>query len=201
MIHRLSKRIADFLLGKGAIPQSEIDICIYGYETILSGIADLAIVLAVGFLSKQLLVMLLFFVMFISVRLYTGGYHAETFLGCKASFTLICLSVALISELPFSEISFFPVLCILIMLLFVITCVYLAPVENHNKPLTKKEQTKYHKISIAISLFWTAVAAFTYFFAIKICFIITLTALLIMLLMFVGQYGKEESSDENQQDL
>lgn len=129
--------------------------------------------------------MLIFFTMFISVRLYTGGYHANTVLKCKAVFISICISLVFLSEFKFPYY-----LHILIMLLYLITSFFLAPIENHNKPLTSEEQMKYRRISIAMSLFWSAVAVFSYFFAIKICTTITVTALFITLLMIIGEYGK-----------
>lgn len=179
--------IADFLLKKNLIPQSELEIYIYGYETIISCFVDLLIALTVGLISKQIVVMLIFFVMFVSVRLYTGGYHAKTFTGCKTVFITICLLVSLLSELPLP-----PVLYILILLLFIITGYFLAPIENYNKPLTNEEQMKYHKISIVISVFWSAVALLTYFFAIKICLTITLTSAVITILMVIGEYERRE---------
>lgn len=193
MIHRLSKKLADFLADKEVISPAETDIYVYGYETIISGFVDFCIVLGIGLIFKQMLTMLIFFAMFISVRLYTGGYHANTFIGCKIVFTSICLSMVYLSELPFSL-----VLSVLISILFIITGIFLAPVENYNKPLTKDEQMKYHKISIVISILWVAVALFSYFFAIKICRIITLTAMFITLLMVIGEYRKEGNNDEKQ---
>ena len=68
MIHRLSKVIADFLLHKNIIPETEIDVYIYGYETVILGIIDFFIVLAVGFIFNKIITMLIFFAMFISVR-------------------------------------------------------------------------------------------------------------------------------------
>ena len=78
MVHRLSKMIANFLLHKNVISETEIDIYIYGYETIILGIIDFFIVLIVGLIFNQFITMLIFFTMFISVRVYTGGYHANT---------------------------------------------------------------------------------------------------------------------------
>lgn len=193
MIHRLSKMIADFLLHKNVIPEMEIDIYIYGYETVILGIVDFFIVLAVGFICNKLITMLIFFAMFISVRLYTGGYHANTVLKCKAVFILICLSVSLLSEFKFPYY-----LHILIMLLYLITSFFLAPIENYNKPLTSKEQTKYRRISTAMSLLWNVVAVFSYFFAIKICNTITITAFFITLLMIIGEYGKGGKINEQE---
>ncbi len=185
MVHRLSKMIADFLLHKNVIPETEIDIYIYGYETVILGIIDFFIVLAVGLIFNKLLTMLIFFAMFISVRLYTGGYHANTVLKCKVVFISICISLVFLSEFKFPYY-----LHILIMFLYLITSFFLAPIENYNKPLTNEEQTKYRRISIAMSLFWSIAAMFSYFFAIKICTTITVTAFFITLLMIIGEYGK-----------
>lgn len=185
MIHRLSKVIADFLLHKNIIPETEIDVYIYGYETVILGIIDFFIVLAVGFIFNKIITMLIFFAMFISVRLYTGGYHANTVLKCKVVFVLICISLVFLSEFKFPYY-----LYILMMLLYVITSFFLAPIENYNKPLTSEEQMKYRRISIAMSIFWSIADVFSYFFAIKICTTITVTAFFITLLMIIGEYGK-----------
>ena len=193
MIHRLSKMIADFLLHKNVIPEAEIDIYIYGYETVILGFIDFLIVLAVGFIFNKMITMLIFFAMFISVRLYTGGYHANTVLKCKMVFISICISVSLLSGFKFPYY-----LYIFIMLLYLITSFFLAPIENYNKPLTSEEQTKYRRISITMSMFWSIAAVFSYFFTIKICTTITVTAFFITLLMIIGEYGKEGKINEQE---
>ena len=142
MVHRLSKMIANFLLHKNVISETEIDIYIYGYETIILGIIDFFIVLIVGLIFNQFITMLIFFTMFISVRLYTGGYHANTVLKCKAVFISICISLVFLSEFKF-------------------------PYYLHIL-ITSEEQMKYRRISIAMSLFWSIADVFSYFFAIKI---------------------------------
>lgn len=193
MIHRLSKMIAEFLLHKNVISETEIDIYIYGYETVILGFIDFLIVLAVGFIFNKMITILIFFAMFISVRLYTGGFHANTVLRCKAIFISICISVSLLSEFKFPYY-----LYIFIILLYLITSFFLAPIENYNKPLTSEEQTKYRRISIAMSMFWSIAAVFSYFFAIKICTTITVTAFFITLLMIIGEYGKGGKINEQE---
>lgn len=186
MIHRLSKIIADFLLKKDAVSESEIDIYVYGYEMIILSFIDFCIVASIGLIFEELFAMLTFFAVFVSVRIYTGGYHANTVLRCKLVFTMISLSIIFLLKLKYPLL-----LYILILSLFMITCIYLAPVENSNKPLDKSEQMKYRKISITLSIIWSAIALLLYFFAIKICTAITVSAFFIMLLMVIASYGKE----------
>lgn len=186
MIHRLSKSIADFLLKKDVVPESEIDIYVYGYEMIILSFIDFCIVASIGSMFEELFAMLTFFAVFVSVRIYTGGYHANTVLRCKLVFTMISLSIIFLLKLKYPLL-----LYILILSLFIITCIYLAPVENSNKPLDKSEQMKYRKISIALSIVWSAIALLLYFFAIKICTAITVSAFFITLLIVIASYGKE----------
>ena len=83
MIARISKMIANYLFKSEIISEHESEIYIYGFETILSGIIDLFITLFLGLLSKSLINSIVFFLMFVSMRIYTGGYHANTYLKCK----------------------------------------------------------------------------------------------------------------------
>ena len=99
MIHRISKRIANFLLFNNVINKEEIDVYIYGYEMILSSLIDFMIVLITSILFNEFIYMTSFFVMFVSTRLYTGGYHADTCLQCKLVFITLCLVMIGLSEI------------------------------------------------------------------------------------------------------
>lgn len=112
MIHRISQKITDFLIFRGIVEKTDADIYIYGYETLISGIIDFILTMAIGFLLKCPLNAFIFFVMFVSVRMYTGGYHAATYVRCKLTMILILLAVLGLSfvELPFSAISLLMVL-------------------------------------------------------------------------------------------
>ncbi len=193
MAHRLSKIIADFFLQRNYIPEEEFEIYVYGYEAIILSIMDFAIVMITGIVFDKLFTMLIFFTMFITVRLYSGGYHANTALKCKSIFFSLCIIMIIISdiELPY-------VLSAFIMILYCVTSFFIAPVENYNKPLTDVEKKKYRKISIAMSLFWSIVAITSCFFAVEICTTITVTALYVTLLMIIGEFGKEANIDEKQ---
>jgi accessory gene regulator B len=190
MIHQLSEIIADFLLKKNIISETEYDIYTYGYESIMLGIIDLLIVLTTGLIFNEIIAMLLFFIMFILVRIYCGGYHANTVLKCKLIFILICLC-----EVSLLKINFPWYFHIISMILYLLSCIFLSPIINENKPLTIEEQTKYKKTSIVLSLIWTIIAAFFYFFETKYCTTITITAFCITLLMVIGKYGKEKKAN------
>ncbi len=137
--------------------------------------------------------MINFFLMFVSIRVYTGGYHADTFIVCKTVFLLICLMLILTSKI---KVYFIPMLIVIIF--YNITVLCLAPVENANKFLTEDEKIKYRKISILLSIVWSAIAVITYFNFIDICRSIMLTAFIVAFLMIVGENKHRKEGVQNE---
>ena len=197
MINRISKMIAISLFRMKVIDENELEIYIYGYEVLISSIVDSLIVLIFGVVFHKMILMLIFFTMFISIRIYTGGYHADTFMMCKTVFILICSFLILASKMEV-----YLILMLFIMMFYNISVFILAPVENVNKLLTLNEKIKYRRISIILSVFWTIIAVITYFNFIEICRSIMLTAFIIAFLMIVGEkkYRKEVAHYEKQED-
>jgi accessory gene regulator B len=195
MINRISKKIAFFLLNKKVIEQEELEIYIYGYEVLISSLIDFSIVLLFAAIFNKVVLMTIFFVMFVSIRIYTGGYHAETFFKCKIVFVMICLLLIITS---YVDVLLIPM--IIIMIFFNTTVFIFAPVENINKPLFICEKNKYRRISIVLSLIWTTIAVITYFYYTEICQSITTTAFIIAVMMIEGENinSKEVRKNENQ---
>ncbi len=193
MIHRLSEIITDFLISREVIEQEEADIYVYGYETLISGVIDFALVIAIGCLTGLPLNALVFFAMFVTVRLYSGGYHAETYVKCKLTMVLLLLAVLGISmiKLPLSAV------CLLLLVLL-ITVWFHAPVENANKPLDALEKKKYRRISVILSAFWGIAAVIAYFFSNTFSATIAGTGFFIALLMVAAIYRKEENANEKE---
>ena len=195
MIHNLSEIITNFLASKKVINENESDIYIYGYETFFSGVIDLIITLILGILFRRLITAIVFFVMFVSVRMYTGGYHADSYLKCKMIFIGIIISVLGVTYIKFPLYIVF-----LIIALFLITVYRLCPIENPNKPLSKQQKRKYRKISLLFSIIWSIAAIITYFNTTHISMTIVSSEFIISLLMFVGIVRKEGKGNEKECD-
>ncbi len=188
MLHRLSQNITDFLISREVINEKDAEIYVYGYEMIISGIIDFLITMIIGILLGCPLNAVIFFIMFVSIRLYSGGYHANNYVKCKLIMISLLLVVLEISSivLPLNAV------CIL-MLLLVITVCFHSPIENQNKPLDDMEKRKYHWISVIFSVLWGITAIIVYFFSITISVTIASTGFFITMLMIVAIYGKEVS--------
>lgn len=78
MISFLSHRIALFLRDNGIVDDETSQVCQYGFEIIISTLVGFLIVILIGICCEELLSSILFYTLFVGVRLSTGGYHAST---------------------------------------------------------------------------------------------------------------------------
>ncbi len=78
MIRNLSRKLTDFLLSNDVILRDEAEIYMYGFEVGVAAMIDLLIVMIAGIVSRNLSSTITFYLMLVSVRLFSGGYHART---------------------------------------------------------------------------------------------------------------------------
>lgn len=104
MITALAQYIAGCLLRNDIIESEKLDIYIYGFEVMISSISGFAIALVLGLAFSQLLECILFLIIFVSLRSFCGGYHADTYLKCNIIFavtiTLVMLILKLVPQYP-----------------------------------------------------------------------------------------------------
>ena len=74
MIHSVALIIADFLFSKDVITEEEKEVCAYGMELIISGIISVALVIIIGLITGSIWYAVVYNIMMIVIRLYTGGY-------------------------------------------------------------------------------------------------------------------------------
>ena len=116
-----------------AINNEDADIYQYGNEIIISSVIDLLIVFILGLIYKELLNAVLFFISFLLLRTFGGGYHANTYLKCKIIY-IIDISVVLF--LSKYAVFIYNLHTMILISMFSTTVIFfLAPIENPNKPL------------------------------------------------------------------
>lgn len=156
----LSKTTADILVSQAAISKEDAEICSYGLEIFFASAIELIAIFIISAFAGNFLPTLLFFSFFIPLRIYAGGYHADT--------KLKCFFVSLLVYFVFSVIlAYLPhnlyVYMIVAELAFTLTMVVAkAPVVHYNKSINSKEKGVYRKISLAIAFSESAIiVAFT----------------------------------------
>lgn len=133
MISLLSKSIAHFLLRNNIIDENSVSICEYGMEIIISTLIGFLLIMTSGIILGELGAAMLFYVLFVAVRLFSGGYHANSHLKCKLTMLCCCLLVLVTAKYLIDRFSFIHHL--LFLTVYILTIFIFAPIENINIPL------------------------------------------------------------------
>ncbi len=185
MISKLSKLIALFLYKEQIIDEEKTPVCEYGFELIISTMIGFILVIIVGLIMNTVTHALFFYLVFISVRLFTGGYHADTHFKCKLTLVICCLFVLFSSNqyeaLDESRLH-------ILFLAIYLVCVFLfSPVEHANAPLTEQERERNRGVSIIMAIVLTAVNELGYMFFPAMSAVLTMSLFAIAMLMIVAK--------------
>lgn len=146
----LAKKITEFFVSHAIISAKDQVIYEYGFELLLADFFNFSIIILIGIVFKQLWYTILYVVCFISLRSFSGGYHARTHKKC--SFYTITTFLVFLSLNSW----FYPKHDLLVLMLmnigFSMNMIRFAPIKNANKPLSEKTR-KANKIR-AIVLFY-----------------------------------------------
>ena len=151
MINKISTFISSEFVKHDIISEDAKNIYKYGIEITVSSIIGFIIVSIIGLLFNSLPQTIMFYFIFILLRSLTGGYHAKTYLKCNLIFGIITLFVIVFSKSVYSMQISINVITFLF-LPSVAIFIWLAPVENINKPIEMNKRVYYKIISVIISV-------------------------------------------------
>lgn len=81
-MHHLACKVSHSFLKHRIIDENMIEIYIYGLEIIFSSLFTTLSILLIGLFMKSFGFTLLYLIITIPLKLYAGGYHAETYKKC-----------------------------------------------------------------------------------------------------------------------
>ncbi|MGO5051066.1 accessory gene regulator B family protein [Lachnospiraceae bacterium LCP25S3_G4] len=188
MITRIAEGIANFFAHKHLIPEDEKEIIRYGVEISISTIWGYVLLLTTGLLIGRFVDSCIFAILFMWLRLYAGGYHANSYHACSFAMVISMLCALGTAELLRVWNNF-------IMLLLLGLCCnsiifIIAPIENVHKKLSSKQKKKFHFISVAIGILYYMVAFILYFYHLEACWMIIATLIIVTFLALVGKVGE-----------
>ena len=144
----LSSNISKKLYDNGFIQKNDIEICRYGIEIFISTVLEISSILLISIFAKNFFETIMYFAAFIPLRLYAGGYHADTRLRCYLiSLGVYFLFSFVIDIIPRQAYLTTNLLCTTISFITVIT---FAPIIHCNKKTALPERKYYRKVSIGI---------------------------------------------------
>lgn len=193
MITSLAQYITGILYKNNIIDSKMLDIYIYGFEVIVSGFVSIFIGLALGFIFAQIPESIVFLIVFILIRKYCGGYHADTYFRCNSIFMINIAIVMIILKINFNYSIY---LHFIIGLICIITYITLAPIENKYKPLTYEEKKKYRITAIIISLIFFCISSVVYFNFLKFSIVIDMALMSVAISMIIERLRKGRDKSE-----
>lgn len=144
MIENIAKKISGKLVKNHTIDVKDEEIYIYGLHQGMIIILSWIVIFSIGIFMNMFWQSVLILLFFFPIRIYAGGFHAESQHICYIISTLIQAGALCI--LKFVSISMWMNICTLLICGFLL--LRFSPVEAHNKPLDDDEVKKFRRISI-----------------------------------------------------
>ena len=141
----LTIKFVNMLINNNIIKKEDAEIYSYGFKELIFIIINIITTIVIGLIFNKVFEVILFMIIYLPIRVYAGGYHARTKLRCYIFSVLMLISVCYILKLNLLNNY------LLIVILTIISSgiiLYLAPVEDKNKPLDKIEIKVYTKRTI-----------------------------------------------------
>lgn len=95
MLEKLSARLTEALLRRGAAEESKRELFEYGFQITLSTLLWLATITVIGLVFFDWRFLLCYLLFYLPIRQFAGGYHCSTYGGCYALSNLMFLAVCL----------------------------------------------------------------------------------------------------------
>lgn len=140
------KKISLFLAKEVALNDETNDnqeIYAYGFEIVINSLISIILVLIIGLLKHDVLNALIYLVVYCSIRICAGGYHANNNFTCILIFVLAYMFSFVCVQIFTEPIVAFTIIC----MVFCVVC-FLAPVDTPENPILPCERKVLKKKAI-----------------------------------------------------
>lgn len=151
----VSKRTTELLIDKNIISDSDNEIYVYGLQLLIATILKITGLFMIALFLGCIKEFIVFLAAFSILRVFAGGYHAQTYLKCFTVTAASMFSIIGLGRYIPSDISIN--LIVILMISSICLVAKYAPIDNPNKRLTDKEYKAFKKISILIVIIETIV--------------------------------------------
>lgn len=184
MIEKAAVKIVDYLVEKNSIEKNNIPFYRYGIEITISFLLNVFWIMLISLVFGNMFEGIVFLFVFISLRHFTGGYHAKSYFSCNLKFSICYVILEFLFHLTYSII---PLSIMITTILFCLAIFSLeCPIENSNKPLKNNEKKRFKVLGLALAMLYSGGAIFLYvYYSIYSIFIIY-TILLVAILVLVA---------------
>lgn len=156
MIHMIAEKMINWQIVKGNLTETDRNKYVYAYEILFNQLVNLSIAVVLAFVSHELIAVFLFLVVYIPLRKYAGGFHAENNEKCMLYSSLVIICVIVLNKTlhdvttnTYESIISIMMICFMLMLAFIW---HMAPIETKNKKLDELERRRCRR---KVHIIWT----------------------------------------------
>lgn len=166
-VHHLAYKLSDYFVRKLFLSPRERDVLAYGLELILGETWKLLVLVVIGFLLNCVVEVMVVWITWVSVRIYSGGSHCTTFTRCLVFghallVGIVLLARALTALLPQGYLPVFLITSVLGAFYLIIKW---APADTPNKPLDRPEdREKFRRATFTVFFVWSALLFLSFVF-------------------------------------
>ncbi|MBQ9885332.1 MAG: accessory gene regulator B family protein [Lachnospiraceae bacterium] len=193
MFDRVAEQIAGRIFAGNDFDDEKKEVVIYGLSQLLTGIFNLITILVIGIAYGMPIQAVIFTITYILLRIYAGGYHADTPVRCYVfSVVMIMLVLSGIKWLKLSKQLY--LMSSVVCGLFVF---FLSPVDNVNKRLDDKEYMIYGRMArVIVTLELILILVFYQLNARDICIAIEYAIITMCMMLVLGKVKNREEHEK-----
>lgn len=145
-------KICDFLLCKMRKEMPDIDdekaeIINYGLQNMIGEIPKFFIMIGIAYLLGVFKLSLITFIIMLPYRVFSGGFHLKTHIGCIVGTSLMYSGTALLAKNIIIQAMYLKCLIIVVIWIFGMIMIKLyAPADTENVPILRKKERKQKQI-------------------------------------------------------
>lgn len=150
---KIANFVSDILCENQIIKYEDKDVCRYGLEIFIDAVLEILSVIVISIFAGNFWHTIVFFLTFLPLRIYAGGYHADTKLRCYLILLFVyAIFWCIIKFFPEKHMNFLNWSAAF----FSSVIIYIfAPIIHKNRKVSFAEKVFYRKISIILMLIET----------------------------------------------
>lgn len=149
MIERIVDSFVEKQFSSGIMQEKDMSVYRYGYTLMLESIINFLFSMIIAMFLGEIKAFLVFFMLFVPLRSFCGGYHAKKAWQCIGLSNVVVIATVMLSKWM-TQVQFSQFLGVLGELVVAGVIIVLAPAENENKRLSAVEKIYYKKLAACI---------------------------------------------------
>lgn len=190
---KLSLLLLNELLKRNIILYEKSEIYYAGIMLLVSDLINILLVMTAGIISHHFLWSVIYLIILWTVRRFSGGFHAKTYILCRIVTLGTCMLIIFLSNSIEKNYTIISMLC---NGFTIVTMIFFAPVAHPNKSLTEKEAKANKIFSLITTLLCSIFSILLIAYEHKEGLVISLTLSAIAILMYVGLLTNKKSGVE-----